>query len=76
MSFAIAPSTTPPPTLNPLVPVAGFDAGHASGGGIHLNMRRMLLFGLGGALAGTLVPVIPGGPVGGMLLGCALSMIL
>lgn len=60
------------------LPTAGADAGAVgpAGGGVHLDMKRLLLFGLAGAFAGTLVPVIPGGPVGGMLLGAALSMVL
>jgi hypothetical protein len=44
------------------------------GGGHHaLNVKKLVLYGVLGAGLGMLVPVIPGGPLGGALIGAALA---
>lgn len=55
--------------------------GSVSGGGLSLGritgkLRGMLLYGAMGAAAGIVFPVIPGGPVGGAIIGAMLSLIL
>ena len=46
-------------------------------GGLHFNLsKRMLLFGAAGAMLGCVLPVIPGGPVGGAIAGVLLSGLL
>jgi hypothetical protein len=76
--------TTPPVASAPLraatLPLTpGADAGSVpalGGSHLHLDMKKMIIWSALGAFAGFLVPVIPGGPAGGALLGAALSMIL
>jgi hypothetical protein len=52
-----------------------------TGGGLHigghgLDIKKLLLFGAAGAAAGVFLPVIPGGPIGGALIGAALALVL
>lgn len=61
-----------------------FDAGTVEGGGrksgggfsIKFDLKKAALFGIGGAVAGMLLPFIPGGPIGGALIGVGLSLFL
>ena len=58
-----------------------FGGGTVSGGGfnlrsIPLSLPVMLLYGAMGAAAGIVFPIIPGGPVGGAIIGAMLSLIL
>lgn len=67
------------PARTAILPFASHDAGGVpalGGKGFKLDMKKMIIMGAIGAFAGFLVPVIPGGPVGGALIGAALSMIL
>lgn len=57
-------------------PIPGHDAGSAIGGGAHLDIGHLLKFALIGAVAGAFIPVIPGGPAGGVLIGAALSLVI
>jgi hypothetical protein len=50
--------------------------GALGGRGRGLDIKKLLLFGVGGAALGAVVPVIPGGPIGGALIGAALAYFL
>jgi hypothetical protein len=72
-----APTPTGP---SPLVavpgtggPVAGRQVSTALGGG-GSNLKSILLYGAAGAVIGTVFPVIPGGPLGGAIIGALLAM--
>ena len=77
------PAAAPPAAADPGAPTAtstlGYtvEGGGKSGGGFSLkfDVKKMLLYGAGGAVLGFLLPVIPGGPLGGAAIGAALSLL-
>lgn len=82
---AVAPVTTPHAAtaaspVSATLPMAasnavtGGGAGHGRGRGI--DIKQLLLFAAAGAAAGMLLPVIPGGPLGGAAIGAALSFVI
>ena len=67
------------PTAFSSLPLASANAGSvgALGGGGHaINMKKVLMWSVCGALLGAFVPVIPGGPAGGAIAGAALALFL
>jgi len=41
-----------------------------------IDIKKLLLFGAGGALLGMLLPIIPGGPIGGAAIGAGLALLI
>ena len=61
----------PPPTLG-----VGVGGGIGGGLGARINLKKVFLFGALGALAGVFLPFIPGGAIGGALIGAGVGLLL
>lgn len=61
----------PPPTV-------GMNIGGGLGGGVgaRINLKKVFLLGAAGALAGVFLPFIPGGAIGGALIGAGVGLLL